>query len=196
MTPPTGHRVYRAAVQLYPRDFRRHYGDDLVQSFGDLVTDRGPVAAWRRTTLDLLLTVPRYRLEAVMTDRLSATTLNVIITLLIAAGLISFMMGVGPGIVLVGVAVVLAVAQRTTLARALRRPDTHARRRRLTVGAVLGGVFVVSYATYVALIGETWTIRETVLAVVGTTAMFGSVAFLIAGLLTPKDQTAGTVVPS
>lgn len=196
MTPSTHHRVYRAAVRLYPRDFRRRYGDDLVQSFGDLVTDRGPVAAWRRTTVDLLLTVPRYRLETVMSDRLSATTLNIIITLLVAGGLISFMMGVGPGILLVGVAVVLAIAQRTTLARALRRPDTHARRRRLAVGAVLGGVFVASYATYVALIGDRWTVRETVLAVVGTTAMFGSAAFLIAGLLTPKDPRAGTVVPS
>ena len=72
----------------------------------------------RSATGDLLLTVPRYRLETVMSDRLSATTLNVIITLLVAGGLISFMMGVGPGILLVGVAVVLAVAQRTTLARA------------------------------------------------------------------------------
>lgn len=196
MTPSAHHRVYRAAVRLYPRDFRRHYGDDLVQSFGDLVTERGQIAAWRRTTLDLVLTVPRYRLESVMTERLSATTLNVIISLLVAGGLISFMVGVGPGILLVGVAIALAVAQRTSLARALRRPDTRARRRRLTVGAVLGGVFVVSYSAYVALIGDSWTIRETVLAVVGTAAMFGSVAFLIAGLLTPKDPGAGTVLTS
>ena len=35
-----------------------------------------------------------------------------------------------------------------------------------------------------ALIGDEWTVRETVLAAVGTPAMIGAVGFLIAGLLT------------
>jgi hypothetical protein len=40
------HRLYRALLRLYPRQFRRDYGDDLVRHFGDLVTDRGTRAAW------------------------------------------------------------------------------------------------------------------------------------------------------
>ena len=194
MTPAGHERAYRSAVRLYPRDFRHHYGDDLVQHFGDLITDRGPSAAWARTTLDLLLTVPRYRLETVMTESHSATTLNIVITLLAAGGLVSVMIGVYPGIVLLGGAIALAVSQRTTLARAIRTPDTGARHRRLTIGAVLGVIFVASYAIYLAVIGDHWTSRETALSLVGTAAMVGSVAFLIAGLLTPKDAKGQRVV--
>jgi hypothetical protein len=80
----------------------------------------------------------------------------------------------------------LAVAQRRTLARALRVPDTNLRRRRLGAAAILGATFVTSYVTYSLLIGDTWTGRETVLAVIGTLAMFGAIGFLIAGLLTPR----------
>lgn len=195
MTPAGHERAYRSAVRLYPRDFRHHYGDDLVQHFGDLITDRGPSAAWARTTLDLLLTVPRYRLETVMTESHSATTLNIAITLLAAGGLISVMIGVYPGIVLLGGAIALAVAQRTTLAKAIRTPDTGARHRRLTIGAVLGAVTVVLYVVYLALIGETWTTREWVLSLVGTTTMIACPAFLIAGLLTPKDPKPQDMAP-
>jgi hypothetical protein len=37
------------------------------------------------------------------------------------------------------------------------------------------------------LIGDTWTTRETVLAVIGNAALIGAVGFLAAGLLTPKE---------
>ena len=60
--------------------------------------------------------------------------------------------------------------------------------------AILGATFVTSYVTYSLLIGDTWTGRETVLAIIGTLAMFGAIGFLIAGLVTPRtpeyDQAA------
>lgn len=120
-----------------------------------------------------------------MTEQHSAATLSTVIGLFAAAGLASLMTGLYPGMILFVVAVVLAVAQRSTLARALRVPDTSLRRRRLGAAAILGATFVTSYVTYILLIGDTWTGRETVLAIIGTLAMFGAIGFLIAGLLTP-----------
>ena len=48
------------------KSFGGHYGDDLVQQFADLVADRRARAAWARTGVDLIVTVPRYRLESIM----------------------------------------------------------------------------------------------------------------------------------
>ncbi len=181
------HSVYRSLLRLYPRGFRRHYGDDLVQHFTDLIADRGVRAAWARTGVDLIVTVPRYRLESIVNERLSATYINVGIVLLAAGGVLSLLAGLYPGLVLLLAGLGLAVAQRSTLAVAIRTPNTNRRRRRLTIGAVLAGVFVSTFTAYLALIGDTWTVRETVLAAIGTIAMFAAPVFLVAGLLTPKS---------
>ena len=66
---------YRALVRLYPKDFRRHYGDDLVQNFVDLLGRDGASRTWPRVALDLIITVPRYRLETVMNPRKSTAAL-------------------------------------------------------------------------------------------------------------------------
>jgi len=76
--------------------------------------------------------------------------------------------------------------ESTSPAATPRVPDTNLRRRRLGAAAILGATFVTSYATHSMLIGDTWTGRETVLAIIGTLAMFGAIGFLIAGLLTPR----------
>jgi hypothetical protein len=47
-------------------------------------------------------------------------------------------------------------------------------------------VFVVSYAVFDRTIGDSWRIRETILTVVGTTAMISALIFFVVGLLTPK----------
>lgn len=186
MRTPARHGVYRACIILYPRTFRRHYREDLVQHFDDLVVDRGLRGAYLRTGLDLVITVPSYRLERIMNPQRSATTLVVIISLIAGAGILSLLTGLYAGLVLLGAAAVLAVAQRCALAKAIRTPVAGLRRRRLTISAVLTVVFVVCYGVYVMVIGDTWTLRETILAGVGTLAMIGAPLFLIAGLLTPK----------
>ena len=187
------HAVYTACTRLYPRRFRLAYGDDLVQHFADLVADRGARAAWARTSLDLIVTVPRYRLESIMTEQHSATTLNVVLSLLIAGGILSLLTGVYSGLALLVVAIVIAVAQRSTLARALRTPDSNRRSRRLRTAGVLAVVFALSYGAFLLLVGDTWTVRDTVLAIVGTPAMFGAIVFLLAGLLTPKGLISTAV---
>lgn len=191
----TSHPIYRSLVCLYPRTFRGHYGDDLVEHFADMVTDRGARAAWTRTALDLLVTVPRYRLESIMNEQHAGTTLNIVITLLMGGGVLTFFTGTYPGLVLVVTALAIAFAQRSTLARAIRTPDPDLRLRRLGIAGVLTLVFVVSYVTYLLLIGDHWTIRESLLTGVGTLAMLGAIAFLIAGLLTPKGPVDRPVTP-
>ena len=180
------HRVYRSLVHLYPSPFRHEEGDDLVAHHDDLVHDLGPRGAWARTGLDLAITLPRYRLEHVMTEQHSATALTITICGFAAAGLLSLLTGMYPGMLFFAIAAVLAVAQRSTLARALRVPDSNLRRRRLRIAAVLGAIFVALYSVYSLLIGDTWTFRDTVLATGGTLAMFGAAGFLVAGLLTPR----------
>ncbi|MGI8929118.1 MAG: hypothetical protein ACR2H0_06615 [Candidatus Limnocylindrales bacterium] len=191
MTVHASHPVYRSFVRLYPRDFRQRYGEDLVQHFADLITDRGARAAWTRTSVDLIVTIPRYRLENIMTEQHSATTLHLAITLLAAGGVLSFLTDLYPGQGLVGLvlllaAVVLAIAQRSTLARAIRITDPNRRRRRLVTAGILALIFAASYIAFLNLIGDTWTLRETLLAAIGTPAMIASPIYLIAGLLTPK----------
>jgi hypothetical protein len=175
-------------VHLYPRQFRDHYRDDLVQHFADLVTDRGARAAWTRTGVDLLVTVPRYRLESIMTEQHSATTLNVAITLLATGGVLSVLTGVFPGLVLLPAALVLAVTQRSTLARAIRTPDSNRRRHRLRVAAVLTLVFLASIVSYALDLSDDHISGASLLIhnAVGVPAMVGAIVVLITGLLTPR----------
>ena len=129
-----------------------------------------------------------------MNERHSATTISVAVGLLAAAGVASMLVGLYPGALLLVIALVLAIAQRSAIARALRAPDPHRRRRRLRAAAVLGVVFVASFVAYLMLIGDTWSTRDTVLAIIGNAAMIGAVGFLAAGLLTPKTPN-GTGTP-
>lgn len=184
MTPAQG--AYRALVRLYPRAFRARYGEDLVQHFADLVTDHGPSVAWRRAVVDLVATVPRYRLEAIVRPDNSFNAVAILIALLAAAGVASMLVGLYPGLALILVAGGLAAAQRTSLARAIRALDPDLRHRRFVNAAVSGVVFAASFTIYLLVIGDHWTVRETALSVIGTTAMFVAIGFLVAGLLTPR----------
>jgi hypothetical protein len=180
------HPVYRSLVRLYPSAFRHEYGEDLVAHYGDLVSDRGPRAARARTALDLAITIPRYHLEHVMTEQHSTIVVGLVIGLFAAGGLASLMTGVGPpSLILCAVAIVLAVTQRSTLSRALRVPNSNLRRRRLQTAAALGGTFVLTYGAFLLTVGDSWTITDTLLALVGTSAMIAAPLFLLAGLLTP-----------
>ena len=65
--------------------------------------------------------------------------------------------------------------------------STDRRRTRLRAAAILAIVFVASYGAFLLTVGDSWTITDTVLCVIGTAAMLGAGGFLVAGL-----GTAGT----
>lgn len=140
----SGVPLYRALVRLYPRDFRRAYSNDLVQLFADLAERDGAAAAWRRTLVDLAVTVPRYRLETVMsTGRPTAAVavIAAIVAALTMALVALFATGFGLVVALVAVLVVagIAVVRRSSLGRSLRPPASGSRRR----AWILSGVFAL-----------------------------------------------------
>lgn len=141
-------RVYRALLLLYPRSFRRQYGDPMAQLFADQLRDRGG-RAWLRAVPDLFRTVPSERIEAVM-SRLG-TGGSVVALALAVAGATVVTIGIGAGAVpLVALAVVaILVGQRRLLAGALggpRAPFRHAAMQTwwAPIAAFLGVVLVLA----------------------------------------------------
>ena len=66
--PGRSERVYRALLLMYPKDFRRRYGPQMVQVFGDLWREErerdglvGLALLWARAVLDLLRTAASER---------------------------------------------------------------------------------------------------------------------------------------
>jgi len=92
-------RTYRALLHLYPRRFRREYGDDMVALLEDQLRDEHALRVVGRTALDLVISVPTRHLEARM-QRSSSIVLVVIFgSIAIAADV--FGGYVGPAIALV-----------------------------------------------------------------------------------------------
>lgn len=187
-------RTYRLLIRLYPAEFRREYGDDMVLIYEQLVADRGVLVATGRASIDLIVTVPRYRLEAVMTESQATRALTTIIAGLIVMGVSSLaMLGlplVGAVLILAGVG--LALAGRGRLARALRSvPDVSRRGRRLRWSALSAGVFAACVVGYFVVLwdNEVSTPGLLIPTLLAPVALCSAVYFLVAGLLTPRTRT-------
>lgn len=188
MSHESAHRMYRALTWLYPRDFRNHYRDDLVQSFTDLTRESGPGRAWVRTTLDLIVTVPRYRMETLMKEQNSANTLTGLIVLLGAIGIISVPLGYHWGILLLPLAIGLGIAQRSKLARAMDvREGNDMRRRRLRIATVLMASLPVIYLVSLPILGENWGLDAIIAFSLWFIVLIVAVCYLIAGINTPRS---------
>lgn len=185
-------RVYRSVVRLYPKDLRTGYGDDMVQHFTDLMDSCGRRRAWQRTTIDLAVTLPRYRIETIVTTRFSTPVLNLIVIGLAVAGVMGYLTGLYPGALLLVAAATVAITQRGQLARSIRTPGRRIRRRRLLVAASLA---VTGFASTIAMVADvrndpSWHGGKLLLynaIFFGT--FIGSAAYLIIGLLTPGAGT-------
>ena len=180
-------RLYRALTRLYPSDFRDHYRDDLVQHHADLIGERGNAAAWTRTGLDLLVTVPRYRMETIMNEERSAAALTWAIIAMSCAGFISLFIGVPPGVLLLPLAAVVALTQRSRLARSMDVADGgRLRHKRLRIAAVLMVSLPVIYLISLPILGDEWGTDAVVAFGLWTAVLIVAVYFLITGLLTPQ----------
>jgi hypothetical protein len=181
-------------VRLYPARFRRHYGDDLAQVFSDMVERDGPARAWGRTIIDVLVTLPRYRLEAVMNPWQSSLALFLTIAGLITIGVVSILIGLYPGALLLLAGVILGVAQRSQLARSMRAPDARRRRHLLVTAAVLSATCAVgATAMYFDLRDdEHWPGGKLALYNVFFFAtVFGALGCLAAGIRSPRPGAGG-----
>ena len=184
----SGVRVYRYLLLLYPRDFRDRYGDDLVQTLTGLSGELGPRRAWRRVTLDLVVTVPRYRMETLMKEKHSSTVLTAAITVMACAGIISLFVGLYPGVLLLPLAAVVAITQRGKLARSMDAVDgTRNRRKRLTIAAVLAALLPVMYAISLPILGDEWGTDAVVAFGLWFAVLIAAVCSFIAGITTPKS---------
>jgi hypothetical protein len=194
-----GHsRVYRSLVRLYPKSFRGEYADDLVQSFDDLLADVGPALTWRRTAVDLVVTIPRYRLETAMNPHHTNTALVVITSAAVALAAIATLTGALPGgpIWLV-LAVVMLISSGSRLARSTRPPDTALRRHLLRRAAALGVICLVgSAAMWIELgVSEDWNGGKLLVynAFFFATSI-GALVCLFLGLRTPRSGTEGALI--
>jgi hypothetical protein len=185
-----GSSVYRTLLRLYPRDFRRDFHDDLVQLFSDLAERDGAAAAWRLTVVDLAVTVPRFRLETVMSSRRSTAVLIGLIGVLVVGAVATIATGFGlAAVVLLLLAAGIAVAERSHLARSLRPEDREHRHRIWAASALCAllasGVLVVGM---VDLGGdESWPMgRVLVYNTVFFVAAFAAIATLVVGLRRPR----------
>lgn len=193
------HPVYRALTLLYPREFRDRYRDDLIQHHADLTHRRGRVAAWARTGPDLIITIPRYNLETTMSPRHATSTLNVTVVAFAIAGLIAIItVDRYIGAALLAVAGIIAVSQRSQLARAIRVRDTDRRHRRLKMAGVLAAVAAADVAVGFADIGndDHWGARAVVYGAISYAAAGAAICYLIAGLLTRKTPSSPIAEPA
>ena len=69
-------RLYRALLHLYPRSFRREYGDDMVALVASQRRHESRFRVAARTSVDLATTIPMRHLEARMPR--SSTTVAII----------------------------------------------------------------------------------------------------------------------
>ena len=83
--------LYRRLLWLYPASFRRDYGQAMVQVFCDRLRDEAhhrpraaAMRAWLHTLRDLALSVPKQRIEAVMSEQQTTVRL---LTLIVALSL-------------------------------------------------------------------------------------------------------------
>lgn len=189
-------RIYRGALRCYPASFRRRYGDDLVAAFEDLCADRGIRAAWRRTVLDLIVTVPKYRLESIMSEHRATLTLTAVTVILAFAGFATLAVGAWPiSVGLIAVAVVILVSQRSALARSLHPREPNRRRRHLLLGAIMAiAVFACLVVAYLADIGDEHVGSGALIVynVAGLLSLFSAVVLTVVGLRTHAQTSRAT----
>ena len=178
---------------LYPRDFRDRYSDDLVQTLTDLSAELGPRRAWRRVTLDLVVTVPRYRMETLMKQEHSSTVLIVATVAMACAGIISLFadlpLGLPLGVLLVPLAAVVLITQRGKLARSMDAVDaSRLRRKRLRIAGVLAMSLPVIYLVSLPILGDEWGTDAIVAFGLWTAVLIAAVSYFVAGITTPKSR--------
>ena len=107
------------------------------------------------------------------------------------AGIASlFVTDVYPAALLTPLAIVLAVTQRSKLARSMDAVNgSRVRRRRLTIAAVLTASLPVIYLAAPAILGDSWGADAVALFGLWVVLLIAAVVYFIAGIATPRTPT-------
>lgn len=192
MTPDSHRALYRTLLALYPRRFRREYGEAMAQVFADRVRDVG-TRAWLRTVPDLLRTVPNQRIEALMQ---TGSRAPVLILALIFVGAIVTMVGVGGGPIVFAMMLLvgLVVSQRRLFASiplGTRAPLRHAAVQTwwAPVATVLG-IATLIFGLGTIIEASNWGGR-----IIGSSVLLAFGGAMILGLMRrPFDRQAGNTM--
>lgn len=122
MTRPATVRAYGALLVLYPRSFRREYGEDMALLFEEQLRDENPWRVCTRAATDLALTIPTNHLEAVMKASTSPF-LSTLFGAVAVAGIVSAIVsGTNAILALSGVAVGVAAGGLAAASYRRNRP--------------------------------------------------------------------------
>ena len=124
-----------------------------------------------------------------MNGERSSTVLTMAIVVMAVAGITSVFVGLYPGVVLVPLAGVLAITQRSKLARSIDAVDgTGLRRKRLRTAAVLAASLPVIYLVSLPILGNQWGTDAVVAFGLWVGVLIAAVCYAIAGISTPKSR--------
>jgi hypothetical protein len=99
-------RAYRVLLHLYPRQFHREYGDDMVLLLEDQLRDEATARVVGRAVLDLLVTVPTRHLEARMNRTPTIALVVAFAAIAAALTVVGGPVGLAGGVALFALAVV------------------------------------------------------------------------------------------
>jgi hypothetical protein len=177
-------RLYGALLRCYPRDFRREFGEDMTQLLALQLRDENAVRVWARTFVDLALTVPSLRLEAVMSRRSSYPGTAVVyggaaVACLVATAVSGNVGMVGTAGLLLAVLfsslAVLAWRRARTLGTGSETPANWWKYLAVGVAGIAGCVLVANVGDH-ELPGNTWFLWISVLL---TSTVLGAVGLIL-----------------
>jgi hypothetical protein len=179
-----GERAYRALMLLYPRAFRRDYGDQMLQLYRDERRDR--TTSWARLTGDIVASAPVQYKE---TFRTMSTQGKLVTSALVLVVAIAAFLAVGGAVF----ALVLLALLASILARLLRERNAQLSNGywwKLTVSGI--GVFAVATLFFGGPWPQSW--RDEVPGEVawwsGMFVFATALVMIVAGLLSGAVQLA------
>jgi len=191
--PARSWRVYRALLVLYPRSFRRDYGEPMAQLFGDRLRDVG-AKAWLRAIPDLIRTAPTQRIEAAMSHMSSARRVIAVAFVVVAAVAAGIGSRAGAVPVLVLAVVAILVGQRHLIASVPRGERAPLRRAVVQAWwapvATLLGLAMLFFGVGTIFEAHNWGGR-----IVGSTALMAFGGAMLFGLVRrPFARQAGNML--
>jgi uncharacterized membrane protein YdcZ (DUF606 family) len=137
-------RTYRALVHLYPRRFRREYGDDMVLLLEQQLRDEPAVRVVARVVLDLVVSIPTRHLEVVMNRSAPVALVVAAVATAVALAVFGSPIGITGAVLLLAFA---ALVWRRNRPVAEEAHDARWWKLLLAGGGMLGALVVVTTIT-------------------------------------------------